>query len=1193
MFMKHHPLFKRGKTFLLALSLCLLTAATLAQSVPTANSFSSFRSYTRDYSYGINPGYYGGNWTTRNLATIAMGDTMLGVKGTGSKSLRVALYDEFLTTWGLNSLLGDYQYFNSVGAGEITAFVGHPHSTHQLDSTFEGASEKSHVFKGMYDPIWLDSAQTQINSANTYAKYLYDAVNTYGPYVKFWEIVNEPDFTYSAGGWSGDMEPPLAGSWFDQNPTPDELTNLKAPVFYYIRLLRISWEVIKKLQPDDYVCTGGLGYRSFLDALLRNTDNPVDGSVTAEYPLKAGAYFDILSFHNYPMYALKRWSNEISGFEYFRHSDAAVQAFINSKNSLDSVCRLYGSNGVTYPKKQIICTETGIPGIMDNDNWGSNEGQKNYLIKVQVASQKTGIKQLYWYQLGDQANPNAQWDQYGLYSYFGNTPLYNAKLTDAGMALKTTSDLLYGKTYDSTRTAALNLPSTVDGGAFKAGGNYVYVLWAKTNTDLSETATATYSFPTLIKKNNMYRREWNFSDADTSIIVSKLSVKLSGSPSFFTETNVAVNQNPRVNAGADQIITSSVDSIQLTGSATDADGTISSYKWTQLSGPPGDSIVFPNQPKTMVKKLVPGIYTFRSTATDNKGGTGIDDVTITLPVILPAKIEAEAYTSMNGIQTESTADEGGGLNVGYIDNGDWLEYSFYAPVAGTYSVTLRLASPNDGSQLQIKNQEGTVFSTVDVPNTGLYQGWQSVSTTIPLEKGIQTIRIQSSNYPNWNINWLDLIVDSSSINQLPVANAGADQTITLPDSTIQLEGSGTDTDGSIVSYNWTKVSGPVEGSFSDTAIANPTVMDLVGGVYIFRLTVTDNKGATATDDVTVTVNATPPPPNQTPGADAGADQTITLPTNGVTLSGTGTDADGTIVKNSWSKISGPAQGTITDSTSASTTVTGLGQGTYVFRLTVTDNGGAMATDDVTIIVNPQPKPEFSLKIEAEAYAVMSGVQVETTKDTTGAQDVTAINDNDWMEYPVNVLYAGTYTVNFRIASTKAGTKFQLRKADGTILTTMNVPNTGGAQIWQTLGATVTLNQGQQNLRIYATRVAGILNINWWELILTNASATSTTSITQRTTAALTEEETVQNVSSVSLYPNPVHDYFVLELNNGGNGPVKVQIFNTSGVLQKEFTVTKASGTSRTNVPIHGLPPGSYFVKISINDWSELKKIIKQ
>jgi hypothetical protein len=91
--------------------------------------------------------------------------------------------------------------------------------------------------------------------------------------------------------------------------------------------------------------------------------------------------------------------------------------------------------------------------------------------------------------------------------------------------------------------------------------------------------------------------------------------------------------------------------------------------------------------------------------------------------------------------------------------------------------------------------------------------------------------------------------------------------------------------------------------------------------------------------------------NQAPVANAGADQVIILPTSSVTLSGSGTDASGTITAYSWSEISGPSSAPITSATSASTTVTSLIQGVYQFQLEVTDNNGATGLDTVQVTVN--------------------------------------------------------------------------------------------------------------------------------------------------------------------------------------------------------------------------------------------------
>jgi len=187
-------------------------------------------------------------------------------------------------------------------------------------------------------------------------------------------------------------------------------------------------------------------------------------------------------------------------------------------------------------------------------------------------------------------------------------------------------------------------------------------------------------------------------------------------------------------------------------------------------------------------------------------------------------------------------------------------------------------------------------------------------------------------------------------NQGPVANAGADLTITLPTSTVRLDGSASsDPDGSIAAYSWTMVSGPSTVSFTNAAAAITSVNNLVAGTYMFRLEVKDNKGAIASDDVKVTVNAAG---NQGPVANAGADITITLPVNSTTLDGAASkDPDGKIAFYKWTKVSGPSQFIMGNASAATTSLSNLVAGTYVFRLEVKDDKGATATDDVTVTVN--------------------------------------------------------------------------------------------------------------------------------------------------------------------------------------------------------------------------------------------------
>src|SRR5205085_406477 len=130
----------------------------------------------------------------------------------------------------------------------------------------------------------------------------------------------------------------------------------------------------------------------------------------------------------------------------------------------------------------------------------------------------------------------------------------------------------------------------------------------------------------------------------------------------------------------------------------------------------------------------------------------------------------------------------------------------------------------------------------------------------------------------------------------PTANAGNDITLTLPVNSTALLGSGSDPDGTIASYAWTRVSGPTTFTLGTANAATTTLTNLVQGTYVFMLTVTDNAGATASDNITVVVNTAPVSVNQPPVARTESDIVLTLPVNFTLIHGnTSSDPDGVIV----------------------------------------------------------------------------------------------------------------------------------------------------------------------------------------------------------------------------------------------------------------------------------------------------------
>ncbi|UUA74630.1 carbohydrate-binding protein [Cellvibrio sp. QJXJ] len=117
-------------------------------------------------------------------------------------------------------------------------------------------------------------------------------------------------------------------------------------------------------------------------------------------------------------------------------------------------------------------------------------------------------------------------------------------------------------------------------------------------------------------------------------------------------------------------------------------------------------------------------------------------------------IQAESWCQMSGVKTETTSDAGDGLNVGYIDGGDWMTYSVNIPTTGTYKVSYRVAAQAGGGQLQLEKAGGSpVYSNINVPATGGWQNWQTISHNVVLPAGEQLIAL-SAITGGFNINWL-------------------------------------------------------------------------------------------------------------------------------------------------------------------------------------------------------------------------------------------------------------------------------------------------------------------------------------------------------------------------------------------------------------------------------------------------------
>ena len=143
-----------------------------------------------------------------------------------------------------------------------------------------------------------------------------------------------------------------------------------------------------------------------------------------------------------------------------------------------------------------------------------------------------------------------------------------------------------------------------------------------------------------------------------------------------------------------------------------------------------------------------------------------------------SKNEAEEYNTQNGIQTENCSDTGGGLNVGYIENGDWLRFNSLDFGSGAASFEARVASANNGGNLEIRldSPTGSLAGTCIITGTGGWQNWITKSCSVSGLSGIHNIYLKFTGGSGYlfNINWWKFNPEQTEI--VPDENSSPDKT---------------------------------------------------------------------------------------------------------------------------------------------------------------------------------------------------------------------------------------------------------------------------------------------------------------------------------------------------------------------------------------------------------------------------------
>ena len=421
-------------------------------------------------------------------------------------------------------------------------------------------------------------------------------------------------------------------------------------------------------------------------------------------------------------------------------------------------------------------------------------------------------------------------------------------------------------------------------------------------------------------------------------------VKLSGT--------TPVNQKPVSNAGGDQTVNEGVE-VTLDGSASsDADSDLLTYKWTAPAGITLSSTTAEKPTFTAPEVAADTDYTFSLVVNDGTEDSAPDQVKITVKQVnkAPAANAGGDQTVNEGI--EVTLDGSASSDA----DSDLLTYKWTVPA---------------GITLSSETAEKPTFTAPDV----------SINTDYTFSLIVNDGTVDSPAD--------EVKITVKFVNQAPVASATATpSTLVLnpgQTKTTQLDGSSSvDADGTIVSFSWSLSSGPVGGAAINSPNNNTTLASFSAiGSYVFKLTVTDDKGASDFTTVTVSViEAT----NTPPVASATATPSTLVLNPGQTkttqLDGSSSvDSDGTIVSFSWSLSSGPVGGAAINSPNNNTTLASFSEaGSYVLKLTVTDDKGASDFTTVTVSVSEATNtPPVASATATPSTLVLNPGQTKTTQ----------------------------------------------------------------------------------------------------------------------------------------------------------------------------------------------------------------------
>ncbi|WFO17218.1 carbohydrate-binding protein [Cellulophaga baltica 4] len=152
--------------------------------------------------------------------------------------------------------------------------------------------------------------------------------------------------------------------------------------------------------------------------------------------------------------------------------------------------------------------------------------------------------------------------------------------------------------------------------------------------------------------------------------------------------------------------------------------------------------------------------------------------TIDTSIAIPGVLEAEAFATQSGIELENTTDTDGGKNIGYIQNGDATTYLLNIAETGVYQVEARVATNTSGGTISLVSESAALGQLV-VANTGGWQTWKTITTTVNLTAGEQTLTLNFTGGTGFlfNVNKLNFVKQDAAASMLVAPATSAKTTL--------------------------------------------------------------------------------------------------------------------------------------------------------------------------------------------------------------------------------------------------------------------------------------------------------------------------------------------------------------------------------------------------------------------------------